>query len=65
MQYIAGGGALGTPSVMGPCRCSKEDLTDASRIRSDLNTGDHAWMVPNGKPADTLVSNPALKAARH
>ena len=28
----------------------------------NLNTGDHAWMIPNGKPADNLVNNPALKA---
>jgi hypothetical protein len=28
-----------------------------------LNTGEHAWMIPNGKPADSLVNNPALKAA--
>ena len=29
----------------------------------DLNTGDHAWMIPNGKPSDVIVNNPALKAS--
>src|SRR5207249_10806801 len=29
----------------------------------NLTTGDTAWMIPNGKPADSLVNNPALKAA--
>jgi len=28
-----------------------------------LNTGETSWMIPNGKPADSLVNNPALKAA--
>jgi quinoprotein glucose dehydrogenase len=27
----------------------------------DLNTGDHAWMIPNGEPAAALKNNPALK----
>jgi quinoprotein glucose dehydrogenase len=27
----------------------------------DLNTGDHAWMVPNGEPSEALKNNPALK----
>jgi len=27
----------------------------------DLNTGDHAWMIPNGEPPAALKNNPALK----
>jgi quinoprotein glucose dehydrogenase len=27
----------------------------------DLNTGDHLWMVPNGKTPDYIVNHPALK----
>jgi quinoprotein glucose dehydrogenase len=59
MPYIAGGGGgsttvMGLPLIKGPY----------GRITAiDLNTGDHAWVIPNGKPADTLVNNPALKAA--
>ena len=60
MQYIAGGGGwaatnvMGLPLIKGPY----------GRITAiNLNTGDHAWMIPNGKPADNLVNNPALKAA--
>ena len=59
MQYIAAGGlggvnVMGLPLIKGPY----------GRITAiDLNTGDHAWMIPNGKPADSLVNNPALKAA--
>src|SRR5580658_404743 len=59
MPYIAGGGGgsttvMGLPLIKGPY----------GRITAiDLNTGDHAWMIPNGKPADNIVNNPALKAA--
>jgi quinoprotein glucose dehydrogenase len=59
MPYIAGGGGgsttvMGLPLIKGPY----------GRITAiDLNTGDHAWMIPNGKPADNMVNNPALKAA--
>ena len=60
MQYIVASGrgasatVMGLPLIKGPY----------GRITAiDLNTGDHAWMVPNGKPADNLVNNPALKAA--
>ena len=60
MQYIAGGGGgLGTPNVMG-LPLVKGPYGRITAI--DLNTGEHAWMIPNGKPADTLVNNPALKA---
>jgi quinoprotein glucose dehydrogenase len=27
----------------------------------DLNTGDHAWMIPNGETPDDIKNNPALK----
>jgi len=27
----------------------------------DLNTGEHAWMVPNGHPPDYVVNHPAMK----
>jgi quinoprotein glucose dehydrogenase len=59
MPYIAGGGlgstnVMGVPLIKGPY----------GRITAlNLNTGEMSWMVPNGKPADTLVNNPALKAA--
>jgi len=29
----------------------------------DLNTGDHAWIIPNGTVAANILNNPALKAA--
>jgi quinoprotein glucose dehydrogenase len=60
MQYIAGGGALGTPNVMG-LPLIKGPYGRITAI--NLNTGDHAWMIPNGKTADNIVNNPALKAA--
>jgi quinoprotein glucose dehydrogenase len=45
---------MGVPLIKGPY----------GRITAiNLNTGEHAWMIPNGKPADSLVNNPALKAA--
>lgn len=59
MQYIAGGG-LGGPTVMG-LPLIKGPYGRITAI--NLNTGEHMWMVPNGKPADNLVNNPALKAA--
>jgi quinoprotein glucose dehydrogenase len=59
MPYIAAGG-LGGPNVMG-LPLIKGPYGRITAI--DLNTGEHVWMVPNGKPADNLVNNPALKAA--
>ena len=59
MQYIASGG-LGGPNVMG-LPLIKGPYGRITAI--NLNTGEHAWMVPNGKPADNIVNNPALKAA--
>jgi quinoprotein glucose dehydrogenase len=60
MQYIAAGG-LGGPNVMGGIPLIKGPY---GRITAfNLNTGDKVWMIPNGKPADSLVNNPALKSA--
>ena len=43
---------LGLPLVKGPW----------GRITAiDLNTGEHAWMVPNGHPPKSVVENPAVK----
>ena len=60
MEYIAGGGALGTPNILGGIPLIKGPYGRITAI--NLNTGDHTWMIPNGKPADNLVNNPALKA---
>ncbi len=59
MPYIAAGG-LGGPNVMG-IPLIKGPYGRITAI--NLNTGDHAWMIPNGKTPDNLVNNPALKAA--
>jgi quinoprotein glucose dehydrogenase len=59
MQYIAAGG-LGGPNVMG-VPLIKGPYGRITAI--NLNTGDHAWMIPNGKTPDNVVNNPALKAA--
>jgi quinoprotein glucose dehydrogenase len=59
MPYIAGGGrgsttVMGLPLLKGPY----------GRITAiDLNTGDTAWTIPNGKPSDEILNNPRLKAA--
>src|SRR5215469_2244387 len=59
MPYIAAGG-LGGPTVMG-LPLLKEPYGRITAI--NLNTGEHVWMVPNGKTPDNVVNNPALKAA--
>ena len=59
MPYIAAGG-LGGPNVMG-LPLIKGPYGRITAI--NLNTGEHEWMIPNGRPADTIVNNPALKAA--
>jgi quinoprotein glucose dehydrogenase len=59
MPYIAAGG-LGGPTVMG-IPLIKEPYGRITAI--NLNTGEHVWMVPNGKTPDSVVNNPALKAA--
>jgi quinoprotein glucose dehydrogenase len=60
MPYIAGGGG-GNTNVAGNLPLIKGPY---GRITAfNLNTGDQAWMIPNGKPSDAMVNNPALKAA--
>jgi quinoprotein glucose dehydrogenase len=59
MQYIAAGG-LGGPTVMG-LPLIKGPYGRITAI--NLNTGETTWMIPNGKPADNIVNNAALKAA--
>ena len=59
MPYIAAGG-LGGPSVMG-LPLIKGPYGRITAI--NLNTGEHVWMVPNGKTPENVVNNPALKAA--
>jgi quinoprotein glucose dehydrogenase len=55
MQYIAGG-SLGAPPQPGGVPLLKPPYGRITAI--DLNTGEHAWMVPYGTPPN----NPALKA---
>jgi quinoprotein glucose dehydrogenase len=59
MPYIAAGG-LGGPTVMG-LPLIKGPYGRISAF--NLNTGEQAWMIPNGKPADNIINHPALKAA--
>jgi quinoprotein glucose dehydrogenase len=59
MPYIAAGG-LGGPTVMG-LPLIKGPYGRITAI--NLNTGETAWMIPNGKTPDNIVNNPALKAA--
>jgi quinoprotein glucose dehydrogenase len=60
MPYIAGGGR-GNTNVAGSLPLIKGPYGRITAI--NLNTGDEAWMIPNGKPSDAIVNNPALKAA--
>ena len=53
--------AAGTPTSMGSLPLIKGPYGRITAI--NLNTGDQAWMIPNGKPPDNIVNNPALKAA--
>ncbi len=59
MEYIAGGG-LGSTNVMGTIPLIKGPYGRITAI--DLNKGEISWMIPNGKTADNIVNNPALKA---
>jgi quinoprotein glucose dehydrogenase len=59
MQYIAAGG-LGGPTVMG-LPLIKGPYGRITAI--NLNTGETTWTIPNGKPADNIVNNTALKGA--
>jgi quinoprotein glucose dehydrogenase len=45
---------MGLPLIKGPY---------GQIVAINLNTGDDVWRIPNGKPADSLLNNPALKAA--
>ena len=58
MQYVVAGGGTGNNTVMG-LPLIKGPYGRITAI--NLNTGEHAWMIPNGKPAANLVNNPALK----
>ncbi len=60
MQYVVAGGGTGNNTVMG-LPLIKGPYGRITAI--NLNTGEHAWMIPNGKPAPNLLNNPALKAA--
>jgi quinoprotein glucose dehydrogenase len=60
MQYVVAGGGGGNPTVMG-LPLIKGPYGRITAI--NLNTGDHAWMIPNGRPAANLTNNAALKAA--
>jgi quinoprotein glucose dehydrogenase len=56
MNYIAHGGAIGKPMGLPLLKPPYGRITAI-----DLNTGDHAWMIPNGETPDDIKNNPALK----
>ena len=58
MDYIAHGGLGGIGKPMG-LPLLKPPYGRITAI--NLNTGDHAWMVPNGETPDDIKNNPALK----
>ena len=58
MNYIARGGVGGIGEPLG-LPLLKPPYGRITAI--DLNTGDHAWMVPNGETPDDVKNNPALK----
>jgi quinoprotein glucose dehydrogenase len=60
MRYIAGGGLGGIPQP-GGVPLLKPPYGRITAI--DLNTGDHAWMIPNGQTPANVRNNAALKAA--
>jgi len=60
MPYIAGGGLGGLPEP-GGVPLLKPPYGRITAI--DLNSGDHAWMIPNGTVSAKILNNPALKAA--
>ena len=60
MQYVVAQGGTGNSTVMG-LPLIKGPYGRITAI--DLNTGDHAWMIPNGKPTGQIMNNAALKAA--
>lgn len=61
MPYIGGGGG-GVPQP-GGVPLIKPPYGRITAI--DLNTGDHAWMVPYGTPPANVVNNPTLKAINY
>ena len=69
MQYIAAGSLGGGNVTTGQGPDGKPESLPLikgpyGRITAiNLNTGDQAWMIPNGKPADNILKNSALKAA--
>jgi quinoprotein glucose dehydrogenase len=58
MNYIAHGGIGGIGKPMG-LPLLKPPYGRITAI--DLNTGDHAWMIPNGETPEDIKNNPALK----
>ena len=54
MPYIVAGGGGGNPNVKG-LPLIKGPYGRITAI--NLNTGDHAWMISNGTPADNLVNS--------
>ncbi|MEA3246181.1 MAG: PQQ-binding-like beta-propeller repeat protein [Gemmatimonadota bacterium] len=56
MRYVASGGRI--PSVQG-LPLLKPPYNRITAI--NLNTGDHAWMVPGGDTPEAIRNNPALK----
>ncbi|HTW64612.1 MAG TPA: PQQ-binding-like beta-propeller repeat protein [Bryobacteraceae bacterium] len=58
MQYIARGGLGGIGKPMG-LPLLKPPYGRITAI--DLNTGDDAWMIPNGETPEDIKNNPALK----
>ena len=61
MQYISGAPGLGRP--LGPQGLPLFKPPWGRITAIDLNTGDHAWMIPNGEPTDAIKNNATLKAA--
>ncbi len=59
MEYIAGG-ALGGPNVQG-LPLVKPPYGRITAI--DLNTGEHAWMIPNGTVSQRIADNPIVREA--
>jgi quinoprotein glucose dehydrogenase len=55
MDWVGGGG--GVPRVRG-LPISKPPYSRVTAI--NLNTGDHAWMMPNGDTPPEIANNPAL-----
>lgn len=58
MKYCMGGGGAAT-TIAGGLPIVKPPWGRITAI--DLNTGDHAWMVPNGDTPDIVKNHPLLK----